>query len=422
MSVTAYIALGSNLGDRCGYLDQALEALRCWPGIHVGRVSTYYETEPVGGPAGQGNYHNAAAEIVTALPPEQLLTVLQQVEQQFGRIRTEPSGPRTLDLDLLLYGDLICDFPGLAVPHPRMAERWFVLAPLAEIAPHAVHPTSGRTVKTLLEKLRHESGSVRGRAGERFTAPGRELAGLRAAVTGSTSGIGKAVALELARAGADVIIHGRRAHSAAEAVETQVTALGSRSALFLADLRGQAECRALAHLAWQEWQGLDIWVNNAGADTLTGDARHWSFEQKLAELLAVDVTATILLGRDIGQRMKEGGGGCVVNMGWDQAEIGMEGDSGQLFGAAKAAVMAFTRSLALTLAPQVRVNCVAPGWIRTAWGETASARWQDRVRRETPMARWGTPEDVAGAIRWLVSPAACFITGQVIRVNGGAVR
>jgi NAD(P)-dependent dehydrogenase (short-subunit alcohol dehydrogenase family) len=100
----------------------------------------------------------------------------------------------------------------------------------------------------------------------------------------------------------------------------------------------------------------------------------------------------------------------------------MEGDSGQLFAASKAAVMAFSKSLALTLAPTVRVNCLAPGWIRTRWGETAPQVWQERVRRETPLERWGQPEDVAAAARWLVSPAASFITGQVIRVNGGAVR
>ncbi|MFO0969360.1 MAG: SDR family oxidoreductase, partial [Gemmataceae bacterium] len=111
-----------------------------------------------------------------------------------------------------------------------------------------------------------------------------------------------------------------------------------------------------------------------------------------------------------------------VNMGWDQAETGMDGDSGQLFGTVKAAVMAFTRSLALSLAPQVRVNCLAPGWIRTAWGEGASDYWQARAVKETPLARWGEPEDVAQTALWLVSPAASFITGQTIRINGGAVR
>jgi NAD(P)-dependent dehydrogenase (short-subunit alcohol dehydrogenase family) len=120
--------------------------------------------------------------------------------------------------------------------------------------------------------------------------------------------------------------------------------------------------------------------------------------------------------------MKREGSGVILNMGWDQAETGMEGDSGELFAAVKGAVMAFTRSLALSLAPEVRVNCLAPGWIRTAWGAGASERWQQRVRRETPLGRWGEPEDVAAATRWLASPAASYITGQVIRVNGGAVR
>jgi len=84
--------------------------------------------------------------------------------------------------------------------------------------------------------------------------------------------------------------------------------------------------------------------------------------------------------------------------------------------------MCFSRSLAASLAPEVRVNCIAPGWIRTAWGETASAIWQERVQRETPLGVWGLPEDVASAAVWLASPAAKFITGQTIRVNGGVVR
>ena len=84
--------------------------------------------------------------------------------------------------------------------------------------------------------------------------------------------------------------------------------------------------------------------------------------------------------------------------------------------------MCFTRSLAVSLAPEVRVNCLAPGWVRTAWGETASAAWQDRVRGETPQKIWGLPDDLAAAAVWLASPASKFITGQTIRVNGGAVR
>src|SRR5262249_28061625 len=155
------------------------------------------------------------------------------------------------------------------------------------------------------------------------------------------------------------------------------------------------QCRTFVASAWEMWNGIDIWVNNAGADTLTGDAASWPFERKLAELLAVDVVGTMLLSRNAGQRMQSQGSGGILNVGWDQAETGMEGDSGQLFGATKAAVMAFSKSLAASLAPEVRVNCLAPGWIRTAWGDRASDRWQQRVERETLLRRWGTPEDVA---------------------------
>ena len=112
----------------------------------------------------------------------------------------------------------------------------------------------------------------------------------------------------------------------------------------------------------------------------------------------------------------------ILNVGWDQAATGMDGDSGELFAAAKAAVMAFTKSLAVSLAPAVRVNCVAPGWIKTAWGESAPDEWQARIMRETPLNRWGTPKDIARCARWLCSDDAAFVTGQVVNVNGGAVR
>jgi 3-oxoacyl-[acyl-carrier protein] reductase len=100
----------------------------------------------------------------------------------------------------------------------------------------------------------------------------------------------------------------------------------------------------------------------------------------------------------------------------------MEGDSGELFAATKNAVMGFTRSLSLSLAPEVRVNCIAPGWIRTAWGDGASDYWQQRVLDETPLKKWGLPQDIANIARFLLSQDAAYITGQVMNVNGGAVR
>jgi 3-oxoacyl-[acyl-carrier protein] reductase len=250
----------------------------------------------------------------------------------------------------------------------------------------------------------------------------RELNGLRTAVLGATSGIGRAVALALAEAGADVLIHGKTSRESAEVVAIEVRRLGGRAEVLMADLADRAAGDRLVLDAWNLWDGLDAWLQIAGADTLTGRAARLDFDTKLDRLWAVDVVATIRLCRAVGQRMKARGKGSIVTMGWDQAEIGMEGDSGELFGATKGAVLAFTRSLALSLAPTVRVNALAPGWIKTAWGEAASEPWHQRVLRETPMARWGTPEDVARVARFLVGPDAEFVTGQVIRVNGGAVR
>jgi 3-oxoacyl-[acyl-carrier protein] reductase len=155
---------------------------------------------------------------------------------------------------------------------------------------------------------------------------------------------------------------------------------------------------------------------------LPGPGSKLSFDEKLDRLWEVDVVSTLRLCRSIGRKMVDQGHGSIVTMGWDQAETGMEGDSGELFGATKGAVLAFTRSLALRLAPGVRVNAVSPGWIKTAWGESAPTAWQERVLRETPLARWGLPDDVAEACRYLVGPGSSFVTGQVLRVNGGAIR
>jgi 3-oxoacyl-[acyl-carrier protein] reductase len=249
-----------------------------------------------------------------------------------------------------------------------------------------------------------------------------ELKGCRAAVLGSTSGIGRAVALELAGAGADVLVHGRHSREAAEEVSDLVRRLGGRSEVIMADLADRAAGVRLVERAWSTWGRLDAWIHIAGADTLTGTAARLSFDEKLDRLWSIDVVSTVRLCRSVGRLMKGAGAGAIVTMGWDQADTGMDGESGELFAATKGAVMAFTRSLALNLAPDVRVNAVAPGWIKTKWGKGASQTWHDRVLRETPLQRWGTPEDVARVARFLISPAAGFLTGQVIRVNGGAVR
>ena len=238
-----------------------------------------------------------------------------------------------------------------------------------------------------------------------------------AVVTGSTSGIGRAIALELAAAGAHVIVHGRNAPAAEEVCE-HIRGMKRQAAAVVTDLADPAGRAALVDQAWSG-RPIDVWVNNAGVDVLTGEAADWSFEQKLERLWQVDVQATVDLSRAVGQRMRERTSGVILNIGWDQAELGMAGDSGELFGAIKGAVMDFSRSLAKSLAPHVRVNCIAPGWIRTAWGRSAPEYWQERAKSESLLARWGEAEDIALVARFLASPAAAFINGQVIAVNGG---
>ena len=419
MATTAYIALGSNLGDRDNNIRQAIESLGNHPKISVNKVSTILETEAVGGPKEQDMYCNAAAEIQTTLSPTELLNVLMAVETQLGRERSVRFGPRTIDLDLIFYGEKVLNLPQLKVPHPLMHVRPFVLHPMVEIAADFVHPTLHKSLKQLSEEFDPES--IEPWWEQKVSPKDRELRGQRALVTGATNGIGKAIALTLADAGVHVAIHGRN-RERAEIVCQDIKDRDRESAVFLADFLEEIDADEFVSNVEKQFGPIDIWINNAGMDTLTGAAADWPFEEKLQTLMSVDVVKTMLLSRAIGKRMVERGHGVILNMGWDQAETGMEGDSGELFAATKGAIMAFTRSLAMSLAPDVRVNCLAPGWIQTSWGEQASEVWQERVMRETPLKRWGTPEDVADTACWLASPQAAFISGQIVRINGGAIR
>ena len=249
-----------------------------------------------------------------------------------------------------------------------------------------------------------------------------DLTGKRAIVTGGSSGIGRAIALEFARAGADVIVHFAKSREGAEAVAAEARRLGVRSETLAADFSRGESWETFVSEVFSVWGGLDVWVQNAGADLLTGTAAKLDYEAKLERLLDVDVRAGMLLAKAAGVRMVQAGHGSVLTVGWDQAARGMAGDSGELFSAAKNAIMGFSRSLAMSLAPKVRVNCIAPGWIKTAWGEAASESWQQRVLDETPLQRWGHPGDIAKLARFLASDDATYITGQVINCNGGAVR
>jgi 2-amino-4-hydroxy-6-hydroxymethyldihydropteridine diphosphokinase len=156
---SAHIALGSNLGDRQVAISSALAMLRVAGALEVAAVSPIIETEPVG-PPGQGRYLNGAAAVRTTLSPERLLDHMLRIERELGRDRAGAgrNGPRTIDLDLLLYADVVCEQPGLTLPHPRMHQRGFVLAPLRTIAPQVVHPVLRQTVAELHERLLRTTG------------------------------------------------------------------------------------------------------------------------------------------------------------------------------------------------------------------------------------------------------------------------
>jgi 3-oxoacyl-[acyl-carrier protein] reductase len=244
------------------------------------------------------------------------------------------------------------------------------------------------------------------------------LAGLRTVVTGASSGIGRAIAVAFAAAGARVGIGFWRSSDAAQALAREIGDRGHP--LLQADLSTSEGCDSIVRDAFAALEHVDVWVNNAGADVLTGEAASWPDERKLDALLELDLKATIRCSRLVAGRMRTGG--CILNVGWDHATAdGMAGDNPELFAAVKAGVLGFSKSFARSVAPDIRVNVLCPGWIETAFGAHTDRAFHDEVAAHTPLRRWGRPEDVAGAAVWLASPAASFVTGQAVNVNGGTV-
>lgn len=241
-------------------------------------------------------------------------------------------------------------------------------------------------------------------------------------VTGASRGIGRAIALACAAAGADVAVTYRTSQRGAEEVAASIRALGRRAQVLQADTAAPKDLAQLAHAARAAFGRVDAWINNAGADILTGKTARRSRLDKLDLLLAIDLRGTILASWTAVELMRaQASGGTIVNMAWDHVATGLKGEPAQLFAAAKGGVYSFSKSLARSVAPEIRVNVLGPGWIETAYGDGLDEGVKARIAESIPLERWGTPDDVAHAAVYLASDAAAYVTGQMLMINGGAV-
>jgi 3-oxoacyl-[acyl-carrier protein] reductase len=247
------------------------------------------------------------------------------------------------------------------------------------------------------------------------------LEGKTVLVTGASSGIGSAIALGCAQAGADLAITFRHNRNGAEATAAQVRAAGRRVEQFQTDIGRDEDISKLATGLRERFPRVDVWINNAGADILTGEGSKLTPTEKLDLVLSVDLRGTVLASWAAVDLMRKQGGGNIINMSWDHVTVGMAGENPILYSAAKGGVMSFSKSLARAVAPHIRVNILAPGFIETAFGEGANEGFRQKVVDSTPLGRWGVPQDIVGAALFLASDASSFMTGQMIMVNGGVV-
>jgi 3-oxoacyl-[acyl-carrier protein] reductase len=249
------------------------------------------------------------------------------------------------------------------------------------------------------------------------------LVGKVVLVTGASRGIGRVIALACAEAGADVAITSRTGAQGAAAVAAAVTAVGRGSQVLQADLGNPHDVERLARDAHTAFGRIDVWINNAGVDVLTGSTARAPRLKKLDLLLAVDLRGTILASWAAVELMRgQASGGVILNMSWDHVLTGgMKGEYAQMFCAAKGGVYSFSRALAQAVAPHIRVNILGPGWVETAYGAALDPAIKARITASIPLGRWGTPADVAYAAVYLASDAAAYVTGQMLAINGGAV-
>lgn len=249
----------------------------------------------------------------------------------------------------------------------------------------------------------------------------KRLENKTAVITGSSSGIGATIATTFASEGAYVIVNYNRSKTKAYDIVRQITDNGGKAVAIRANISNPTDVIYLIEQAQAEFGHIDIWVNNAGADILTGPGAKLSEVEKLRLLIDVDLKGTIQCCWGVLPVMQQAGYGNIINMTWDLAIYGLQGRNPQMFAAVKAGVRGFSQSLARTVAPEIRVNLLAPGWIETAFAEEMETTYYQERLSEIPMRRFGKPADVASAALYLASDDSEYITGQLININGGLI-
>jgi NAD(P)-dependent dehydrogenase (short-subunit alcohol dehydrogenase family) len=238
-------------------------------------------------------------------------------------------------------------------------------------------------------------------------------------ITGAGRSIGRVLALGFAEQGATILVHYAHSRREAEDVVRQIKALGGHAISAQADLREPEEVARLVKEAHALLGPIDVWINNAGASANTEETRGMSEIEIFERMVHVDVMGTWRCCREVQPYMRAGG--CILTTGWDRALDGAPGLPNQMYAISKGAIISLSRCLAAEFAPKVRVNCIAPGRIENEWAQSLSQAVRDKAAQGIPMKRWGQPEDILQTALFLASPAASFITGQTILINGGEI-
>ena len=237
-------------------------------------------------------------------------------------------------------------------------------------------------------------------------------------ITGASGGIGFAVARRFASTGAEIILHAHRNISTIRELRETIQRQGGKAEIVSADFSQSDAAETLHRRIVDLTDHIDVLVNAAGLDLMLPATASLPFEQKLQQILQTDVFTPIQLSRLVGQRMQEQGRGTIILLGWNGVEHGWRGETAQLYGAAKGALLGFSRSLAEDLAPNVLVRCLSLGWIKTRWGERQSEELERHYAADSRRNRWGTPEEVAAVIEFLTREESTYIDGIGLRLDG----